>query len=112
MQKFEYRVPRYVVDLPVLLNLRDSSVAGRCKEISKEGMKVALQHPVAPQTSGTVSISYKDISLELRVSVAHAGPDYDGLKFVFESEKDRSAVEHLVSLLSGPSGPTGPVLVR
>jgi hypothetical protein len=112
MQKFEYRTPRYAVDLPVLLSLQNSSVPGRCKEISKEGMKVLLQQPVAPETCGTVSLSYLDLSLELRVSVAHAGPNYDGLKFLFESDKDRIAVERLVALLSGSTGPPGPVLVR
>jgi len=81
-------------------------------EISKEGMKVALQQPVAADTFGTVSISYRELSLDLRVSVAHAGADFRGLKFLFDSEKDRGDVERLVALLSGPSGPPGPVLVR
>jgi hypothetical protein len=112
MQKFEYRTPRYPVDLPVVFTLHDSSIHGRCKEIGKEGMRVQLQQPVPPDTCGTVSIAYKDVSLELRVCVAHAAAGYDGLKFLFESEKDRNAVERLVALLSGPSGPPGPVLVR
>jgi hypothetical protein len=112
MQKFEYRTPRYPVDLPVVFTLHESSIPGRCKEIGKEGMKVQLQQPVPPDTCGTVSIVYKDVALELRVCVAHAEAGYDGLKFLFESEKDRNAVERLVKLLSGPSGPQGPVLVR
>jgi PilZ domain len=112
MQKFEYRTPRYQVDLPVLLNLRDSTIVGRCREISIEGMRVELPQPVFPDACGTVSISYRELSLELPVCVAHSGTGQDGLKFLFESEEDRSGVERLVSLLAGPTDQPGPVLVR
>lgn len=111
MQKFEYRTPRYLVDLPVVFNLQDASFAGRCREIGKEGMKVEFKEPVAADTCGTISIGYKDLSLELRACVAHAGANSKGLKFLFESEKDRIAVERLVTLLSG-AGQAGPTLVR
>ncbi|HUH63279.1 MAG TPA: PilZ domain-containing protein [Terracidiphilus sp.] len=112
MQKFEYRTPRYLVDLPVLFRLQDANLPGRCKEISKEGMRIELQHPVAADACGTVSFSYKDLSLDLRVCVTHTGAEFNGLKFLFESDKDRSAVEHLVTLLAGSSGHSGPMLVR
>lgn len=112
MQKFEYRTPRYIVDLPVLFRLQDESIPGRCREISKEGMRIELQHPIAADTCGTVSLIYQDLSLELRVCVTHAEAEFKGLKFLFESDKDRNAVERLVALLSRSSGPPGPVLVR
>ena len=50
MQKFEYRAPRYQVDLPVSLTLPSSTLQGRCREISKEGMKAELPEPVSPET--------------------------------------------------------------
>ncbi len=112
MQKFEYRTPRYIADLPVLFLAQDGSIPGRCIEIGKEGMKVKLPQPVTRDTCGTVCVDYLELSLEVRVSVAHAGADYYGLRFLFESDKDRDAVERLVSLLAGPSGHSGPVLVR
>jgi hypothetical protein len=112
MQKFEYRTPRYQVDLPVLLTLENASVPGRCREISKEGMRVELRQPVAPDSCGSVSIRYKELSLELSVCVTHSGPGHDGLKFLFASEEDRSLVDHLVALLAGATGQPGPVLVR
>ena len=112
MQKFEYRTPRYTVDLPVVFKLEKSIVAGRCREIGKEGMKVAFQEPVSAGASGTICIAYKELSLELPASIAHAEADSKGLKFLFESDKDRIAVERLVMLLSGTAGPTGPTLVR
>lgn len=112
MQKYEYRTPRYLVDLPIVLNLENSSIPGRCKEISKEGMRAELGHPVAADSSGTVSISYKGLALELPICVAHSGPGQEGFRFVLGSEEDKSAVERLVSLLAAATGQPGPVLVR
>lgn len=112
MQKFEYRTPRYQVDLPVLLILADARVSGRCRQISKEGMSVELQEPVAADASGTVSITYKNLALELRVEVTNSGKRGEGLKFLFDTDEDRSSVERLVALLAGSTGQPGPVLVR
>lgn len=112
MQKFEYRAPRYTVDLPVLLILADLRIPGRCREISKEGMAVVFRDPVAAESCGTVSVSYRNLALELRVCVAHNGKKADGLRFLFETEEDRDSVERLVALLAGSTGQPGPVLVR
>jgi hypothetical protein len=75
-------------------------------------MRVELRQPVAPDSCGTVSITYKELSLELPICVTHSGPGHHGLRFAFNSEKDRGQVERLVALLAGPSGRPGPVLVR
>ena len=115
MQKFEYRTPRYKVDLPVLLILADARIPGRCREIGKEGMTVDLREPISADVTGSVSLDYKNISLDLGVSVTHSGNTAHGLKFLFESEQEKAAVERLVALLAGSggsSGQAGPVLVR
>jgi hypothetical protein len=112
MQKFEYRNPRYLVDIPVLLTVQNSIIPGRCTEISKEGMTVELREPVPVETRATVSLSYKELSLLMSVRVAHSGTGCDGLKFLLESEEDRISVERLVTLAAGPTGQPGPVLVR
>jgi hypothetical protein len=112
MQKFEYRTPRYKVDLPVLLILADARIPGRCREISKEGMTVEFREPLASDATGIVSLSYRNMALDLSICVAHSGKGADGLKFLFEKEQDRAAVERLVALLAGSTGQPGPVLVR
>jgi hypothetical protein len=112
MQKFEYRTPRYKVDLPVLLVVADARIHGRCREISKEGMTVEFRGQVVADSSGTVSISYKNLEIDLQVAVTHSGKAADGLKFLFETEQEKSAVERLVALLAGSTGQPGPVLVR
>jgi len=114
MQKFEYRTPRYKVDLPVLLILADARIQGRCREISKEGMSVQFGESLGSEVNGTVSLNYKNLALDLGVSVTHSGNGTDGLKFRFETEQEKAAVERLVALLagSGSTGQPGPVLVR
>lgn len=111
MQKFHYRNPRYPVDLPVLLILEDATVPGRCKEISREGMKVEFRHPVAHNCCGTLRIGHIDSYLELRACVARTGTVSDGVKFLFGSELERKAMERLVALTASVMGHPGPVLV-
>ena len=112
MQRFEYRSPRYPVDIPVLLILQGTSVTGRCKEISSEGMKVEFRHPVARNCCGTLRIGHSGSSLEVRARVARVGTESDGVKFLFGSEKERKALQRLVALTTAPTGQVGPVLVR
>jgi hypothetical protein len=112
MLKFEYRSPRYPVDLPVALLLNDEeSVAGRCMEISSEGMRVEFRRPVAHNSCGTLRIGRGDSFLEVRARVARIGDGTDGVKFLFASESQRKAMERLVALTATPTAQSGPVLV-
>ena len=112
MQKFHYRSPRYPVDLPVLLILEGTSIAGRCREISSDGMKVEFLQPVLRNCCGTLRIGRGDSSLEVRARVARTGRDNDGVKFLFESERERRALQRLVALTARPTAPqAGPMLV-
>lgn len=112
MQKFTYRVPRYQVDLPVQLTSGTSTLNGRCREISKDGMRVELGEPLPPDFSGMASLTYQNIALTLRVCVAHTGPERDGVKFVFDSQKERTAVARLVAVLAARTQGNGPTLVE
>ena len=112
MQKFTYRAPRYAVDLPIELATETSTLRGRCKEISKDGMRVELGEPLPPDFTGTASLSYQNIALRLSVAVAHTGAERDGLKFVFESQKERAEVARLVAVLAARTQTPGPRLVE
>ena len=112
MQKFNYRTPRYSVDLPVQLTSDSSTLSGRCREISKEGMRIELAEPLPADFTGTASLSYQSIALKLRVSVAHTGSERDGVRFVFESQQERAAVARLVAVLAARTQGSGPTLVQ
>jgi hypothetical protein len=111
MRKFNYRVPRFPVDVPVRLAFDELIQAGRCREISTEGMKVEVRQPLSPDSCGTVQISYQGVALELTVRVAHSSSSHDGVKFVYESDEQRDDVIRLVELLAGQPHRPGPVLL-
>ena len=115
MHKFNYRTPRFAVDFPVQLTLDGAVIAGRCKEISIDGMQLELRRPLPSDFSGTVALAWHNVHLELRVRLAHTGSRQDALRFLFESEKERAAVADLVARLADPAEPQGEpglVLVR
>jgi hypothetical protein len=111
MQRFDYRSPRYPVDLPVRLTADNSTRLGRCKDISREGMKMELQQPLPPDACGTVSMTFQNQTLELNVQVAHAGETQDGMKFIYSSDSQRNAVARLLASLTIPYERRRPVLV-
>jgi hypothetical protein len=102
MQKFDYRTPRFAVDFPVQLKIQDALHFARCRDISEDGMRLELREPFPPRSCGEVFFSYKNLSLDLRVRVTHAGDTYDGLKFIHLSEEERTKIFHLMSRLAVP----------
>jgi len=112
MQKFDYRAPRFSVDIPVELTIENSTHVGRCREISIEGMRLELREPLPLNSVGTVTMSHEFLSLKICVRVTHAKSDHDGLKFIFECDDQRNDLAHLVTLLSDSRKRSGPILVR
>jgi hypothetical protein len=101
MQKFEYRSPRFSADLPVQFTVEQLTLAGRCRNISNEGMRLELRQPLPPNARGSVLLSYQENRLELNVRVAYSGKTYDGVEFLYRSEGEREAVARLVASLVG-----------
>ncbi len=67
MQKFDYRSPRYAVDLPVEFTAERVTLKGRCRDISKEGMKLEFAEPLPANARGIVAVSYQDRIVEFDV---------------------------------------------
>lgn len=112
MQKFEYRTPRFPVDLPVQFISEGSTLSGQCTEISKEGMSLQLPEPPMPGTEGTVWIVFQGQKIEAHARIAHVQDAHAGLVFNFESDRERSSINYLVSCLSAATSSSGPVLIR
>ncbi|MGP8258731.1 MAG: PilZ domain-containing protein [Acidobacteriaceae bacterium] len=111
MQRFDYRSPRFPVDLPVRLTAENTTRLGRCRDISREGMRMELGQPLPPDACGTVSMTFQNQTLELNVRVAHAGATQDGMKFIYTSDSERNAVARLLASLTLPRDRRRPVLV-
>lgn len=112
MHKFEYRAPRFHTDLPIRLTLPSAVLSGRCIEISVDGMRAYFTESLPLNASGTVSLSHRDLNVQVRVRVVHTGADFDGLSFHFETERDRRNLDRLVASLAVPGPKLGPVLVK
>ena len=102
MRKFDYRAPRFPVDLPVWLTLADTTQAARCKEISTEGMKIELSAPLHDGALGTAELSYESLSLKLPFRVAHAERESGAVEFICETKAQRNAIGGLVACLTSP----------
>jgi hypothetical protein len=109
MQKFDYRCPRFSVDLPARFTIQGSTLNARCKDISHEGMRLELREPPPSGARGTVTVSYQGRTLEFSVRVAH--PGNGGMEFLYESDGERKAVEQMVASVASSRGRLGPTLV-
>ena len=112
MQRFDYRAPRYLVDFPVQLAIEDSTFVGRCKEISTEGMRMEISQPGLPEGVGTLTMSFDSLAVEISARVTHAEPNAAGLKFIYNSERQRKAIDRLVTLLAASAQLPGRLLLN
>lgn len=97
-----------MVDFPVQLSIGNSTQLGRCKEISTDGMRLELCDQVEANSIGSLKMNYESLSIEVGVRVTHIVPSFAGLKFVFESDRQRKDVERLVTLLAASAKFAGP----
>ena len=101
-----------MVDFPIQLAIEDSTFAGRCREISTDGMRMDIPEPGLPDGLGTVTMSFDGVSLEIGVRVTHAEPTVAGLKFIFSSDRQRKAVDRLVTLVAASAQLPGRLLLN
>ena len=102
MHRFEYRNPRFSVDLPAQFRVADEALACRCTDIGVKGMKLDLPDDVVPGCQGVVSLRYQNQAIELKVRVARTALMHCGLEFVCDSHADQSTVVQLLAKLTAP----------
>jgi hypothetical protein len=107
MKRFEYRQPRVSADLPIKFITLHTSCAGKCIDISKQGMRIEASQSLLLNACGKVSIRYQDRTLEFNMRVVHVEETSCGLEFLYESNEEQNEVAHLVaSLAVSPQRPT------
>ena len=102
MQRFEFRHPRFSVDLPAEFSIANERLAGRCTDISTRGLRLELGHAVVAGVCGRVSLHYQNRTIELNARVAHTASAHSGLEFVDAPTVERGALAHLVAALATP----------
>ena len=102
MHRFEYRNPRFSVDLPAQLCIANETLAGCCTDIGIKGMRLDLPSNVVPGCQGIVFLRYQNQTIELKARVARIGPMHCGLELVCDSRAEQSTVVHLLARLETP----------
>lgn len=100
MKRFEYRQPRVSADLPIKFIALNIDCAGKCMDISKQGMRIEVSQPLLLNACGKVSIRYQDRTLEFNMRVVHVEEMSCGLEFLYESIEEQNEVAHLVASLA------------
>jgi hypothetical protein len=100
MRNFQYRAPRFPVDLPVYLTQGDSTQLTRCREISVDGMKLDLMGASFPSSSGLIQLGDGVSSLKIPFRVHSRASDSIGVMFQNEPGEQCEALCRFVASLS------------
>ncbi len=99
MQRFAYRYPRFMVDLPASFSQSSKTMEGRCIDISAAGMKIVSSQPLEPNTYGVVSLSAKGQTIQINARVVYAGSVDSGVEFFCESQREQDSLDQLIESL-------------
>ena len=91
MRRFQYRAPRFPVDLPVYLTQGDSTQLTRCREFSVDGMKLDLMGASFPFSSGFILLGDGISSLKIPFRVGSRA--IDSICVMFQSESTEESEE-------------------
>lgn len=104
VQSFAYRSPRFALSLPLEFLVEGTSIPGRCRDLSEQGISVLLQQPVLPGTRGRVRLRIESCCVEVAAQVAYAELYEAGLHFTFGSLAEQAFVEMLVKVVARSAG--------
>jgi hypothetical protein len=102
MQRFEYRHPRFSVDLPAQFSIANETLAARCTDISVKGLRLHLLHAIAPGSRGTLTVRCQNQTIALNARVVRTSSEHSGLEFLCDSTAQQSSVAQLVASLTAP----------
>jgi hypothetical protein len=113
MRNFQYRAPRFPVDLPVYLTQGNSTQLTRCREISVDGMKLDLMGVSFPFSSGLMQLGDGSSSLKIPFEVHSRTADTIGIMFQNEAgEQSEALCRFIASLSQQPSTCLSLVVLR
>jgi PilZ domain len=100
MRRFQYRAPRFPVDLPVYMTQGDSTQLTRCREVSVDGMKLDLMGASFPHSSGFIQLGDGVSSLKIPFQVSSRAIDSICVMFQNESTEASEALSRFIASLS------------
>jgi len=100
MRRFQYRAPRFPVDLPVYLTQGGSTQLTRCREVSVDGMKLDLMGASFPFSCGFMQLGDGISSLKIPFRVGSRAIDSICVMFQSESTEESEALCRFIASLS------------
>jgi hypothetical protein len=105
MQTFQYRNPRFQVNIPLdVYVVSGSHLRGRCVDISVEGMRAELEQQIPVGTTVRLELSVDGNSVTLAARLAYHEQKRCGLVFQFSSEHERSLMSKLLQAVQKSPG--------
>jgi hypothetical protein len=112
MRRFQYRAPRFPVDLPVYLTEGGTTQLTRCREISVDGMKLDLMGASFPFSSGLIQLGNGISSLKIPFQVSSRATDSICVMFQNEPGEQFEALSRFIASLSQRSTCLSLVVLR
>lgn len=111
MRKFDYRSPRFPVDLSVSVTLQENTCVARCTEISAEGMRVTTAEPLTVDAVGSILVTCENTTLGVPVRVVHCSSGCEGLQFLCKTDEQRDEINNFIKMLIARPKPNRPFLI-
>jgi PilZ domain. len=102
MRKFGYRAPRFHVDFHIRLSQGGATQVAVCKEISTLGMKLEFERPLIANSLAVAHLSIEEMKVSIPCQITSSDMDAGGLRFIYESEQQKSIINEMVALLTAP----------
>lgn len=99
MRNFDYRSPRFPVDLPVHIVVQDSVLIGHCTDIGHGGMRVETPETIPVDLQTVIQVGYRGMHINIPARVIHHTAASKGVQFLCESDAQRQDVMRLIELL-------------
>lgn len=111
MKRFEYRQPRFSVDLAVQFSIAKNAHAARCTNISAKGLRLDLLKTVAPGCRCVLRLHRAGQTVALNARVVHTDGRHSGLEFLYDLPEEQTNLQQLLSVLTAPCPRRGLSLV-
>ena len=99
MRTFDFRSPRFSVDLPVHVIVGDRVQPARCTEICCGGMRLETAEPMSIDLRAIIQFAYRGVSFDIPARVVHHTGESQGVQFLCDTDLRRENVARLIGLL-------------
>ena len=101
MHTFHYRLPRYSIHFPVEFLVGETTILGRCTDISEAGLRGQFRQPMPVGSAGLLTLNHAPWRIEVGARVAYFSSEQMVLRFVCGSAYERARLRQFMLALAG-----------